>query len=122
MQAKCVSVRITLSSISDSLLMDETFGAFLTIYPVSDLTEAIQIVKQIQETPLAAYTFNTKAEADQILTEIRSGGASVNDSWMHTTVLILPFGGIGESRTGTYCGKASFDCVTHCKSYTTTPS
>ena len=113
---------VQVDSISDSLLVDETFGPFLTLYPVSDLTEAIQIVKQVQKTPLAAYPFGTKAEVDQILTEIRSGGASVNDSWMHTTVPTLPFGGIGESGTGTYRGKASFDCFTHCKSYTTTPS
>lgn len=50
-----------------------------------------------------------------------SGGATYNDSFMHAAMNNVPFGGVGESGTGSYRGKASFDSFTHFRSLAETP-
>ena len=40
---------------------------------------------------------------------------------MHASVSTLPFGGVGQSGTGAYRGKASFDCFTHNRTVVETP-
>lgn len=40
---------------------------------------------------------------------------------MHVSVPNLPFGGFGESGTGCYHGRASFEAFTHRRSVVTTP-
>jgi beta-apo-4'-carotenal oxygenase len=57
-----------------------------------------------------------------VLHNITSGGASLNDAFMHGSVPTLPFGGVGSSGTGSYRGKASFDCFTHRRTVAETPS
>lgn len=42
-----------------------------------------------------------------------SGGGTLNDSFMHGAMPTLPFGGVGNSGTGAYHGRAGFDCFTH---------
>lgn len=42
-----------------------------------------------------------------------SGGATLNDSFMHGAIATLPFGGVGESGTGAYHSRAGFDCFSH---------
>jgi len=106
----------------DSLIVDESFGPLIPILPVNDLDEAIRIAREVHSTPLGLYPFGTKKETDRILNELRSGGASVNDSYFHASIPTLAFGGVGDSGQGAYRGKASFDCFTHCRSVTTTPS
>lgn len=54
-----------------------------------------------------------------VLSNVRSGGAAVNDAALH--VPTLPFGGVGESGYGAYRGKASFDVFTHHRSITSSP-
>ena len=110
------------NNINDSLITNETFGPIITILPVETLSEAIHIANQVHKTPLATYCFGTKSETDRVLNEIRSGGASVNDAWVHGTVPTLALGGVGDSGSGSYRGRASFECFSHRKSYTTTPS
>lgn len=51
-----------------------------------------------------------------------SGGASYNDSFIHASIQTVPFGGVGESGTGSYRGKASFDAFTHQRSIAETPA
>ena len=113
---------IQVNNIKDSLVADETFGPIITIFPVKDLGKAIRIANDVHRTPLAAFPFGTKQETDQILDNVRSGGASVNDGWIHGTIPTLAFGGIGDSGTGVYRGRASFECFTHRRSVTTTPA
>lgn len=48
--------------------------------------------------------------------ETSSGGLVMNDCIMQFIVPELPFGGVGESGTGAYHGKASFDTFSHFKS------
>lgn len=113
---------VQVNDINDSLMTDENFGPILTLYPVENLSQAIHIANLVHATPLATYSFGTKMETDRVLNEIRSGGASINDSWVHGTVSTLSFGGVGDSGSGAYRGRASFECFSHRKSYTTTPA
>lgn len=112
---------IQVDDLNDSLIKDETFGPLISILPVDDLDQAIRIANEVQATPLALYPFGSKKETNRVLNEVRSGGASVNDSFFHGSIPTLAFGGVGESGQGAYRGKASFDCFTHRRSVTTTP-
>lgn len=112
---------VQVDNVNDSLMVDESFGPLLPIYPVKDLDHAIRIANEVHDTPLGVYPFGTKKETDRVLQEVRSGGASVNDAYFHGSIPRLAFGGIGDSGQGAYRGKASFDCFTHRRSVTTTP-
>ncbi|KAI9823143.1 MAG: hypothetical protein M1832_002586 [Thelocarpon impressellum] len=113
---------VLVQDIDDSMIKDESFGPLMPILAVDGLDEAIRTANAVQSTPLALYPFGNKAETTRILRETRSGGASVNDSYFHGSIPTLAFGGVGESGTGAYRGKASFDCFTHKRSVTSTPS
>ncbi|USW49263.1 Putative aldehyde dehydrogenase NAD(P)-dependent, aldehyde/histidinol dehydrogenase [Septoria linicola] len=106
----------------DPLLADESFGPLIPILPVDDLDEAIRVANKVDSTPLGIYPFGSTAETNKILSQTRSGGASVNDAFFHASIPTLAFGGVGNSGTGAYRGKASFDCFTHRRSITTTPA
>lgn len=56
-----------------------------------------------------------------MINEVTSGGATFNDSFMHAAMNNVPFGGVGESGTGSYRGKASFDTFTHFRTVAETP-
>lgn len=113
---------VQVDDVKDSLLVNETFGPLIPIHPVTDLDEAIRLANEVSGTPLGIYPFGNKAETDRVLAETRSGGASVNDGFFHASIPTLAFGGVGESGQGSYRGKASFDCFTHRRSITTTPT
>ena len=112
---------ILVDSPSDSLLKDESFGPLIPILPVTSLTQAIEIANSVHATPLGLYPFGTPAETARCLNEIRSGGASVNDGFIHGSIPTLAFGGVGDSGQGAYRGKASFECFGHRRSVTSTP-
>lgn len=112
---------IVVDSPADSLITEESFGPLIPILPVTDLTEAIHIANSVDATPLGLYPFGTKAETERILTECRSGGVSVNDAFFHGSIPTLSFGGVGDSGSGSYRGKSSFDCFVHRRSVTVTP-
>lgn len=113
---------VEVSSPSDSLLVDESFGPLIPILPVENLDEAIRIANEVDSTPLGIYPFGSTAETDRIISETRSGGASINDGFLHGAIPTLAFGGVGGSGQGSYRGKASFDCFTHRRSITYTPA
>lgn len=112
---------VQVSSPTDSLLTEESFGPLIPILPVDDLDQAIKIANELHETPLGVYAFGSKAETDKILAGTRSGGATINDGFFHGIIPTLAFGGVGDSGTGAYRGKASFDCFTHQRSIARTP-
>jgi beta-apo-4'-carotenal oxygenase len=112
---------VLVDSLDDSLLSDESFGPLIPIYAVQNLDEAIKIANSIHDTPLGVYPFGNKKETEQVLAEIRSGGATINDGFFHASIPTLAFGGVGTSGTGSYRGKASFDCFVHRRSITKTP-
>jgi beta-apo-4'-carotenal oxygenase len=112
---------IEVSDPNDSLITEESFGPLIPILPVENLDEAIKIANSVHATPLGLYPFGSKDEVEKILREVRSGGASVNDAYVHGVIPTLAFGGVGDSGSGTYRGRASFDAFVHRRSITTTP-
>uniref|UniRef100_A0A0K0FK22 Aldehyde dehydrogenase n=1 Tax=Strongyloides venezuelensis TaxID=75913 RepID=A0A0K0FK22_STRVS len=97
----------------DPFMEDEIFGPVLPILTVSNLDNAIEYIKS-GERPLASYIFTrSEMSCKQFLSEVISGGCTVNDVIMHLTVDTLPFGGIGTSGMGRYRGKFGFDTFTH---------
>ena len=91
---------VQVQSADDPLLKDESFGPLIPIMPVSNLDEAIRTANAVHATPLGLYAFGSKAETDKILSETRSGGASINDSFYHASIPTLAFGGVGDSGSG----------------------
>lgn len=113
---------VLVDSMEDSLIKDESFGPFMPILTVNDLDEAIRIANEVHATPLGLYPFGSKAEVNKILSQTRSGGATINDGFFHASIPTLAFGGVGDSGQGAYRGKASFDVFTHRRSVTSTPT
>ena len=80
------------------------------------LDDAFRIINE-RPKPLALYIFTENEDIqDQILSRISYGGGCVNDTLLHTTSPLLPFGGIGNSGMGAVHGKAGFDALSHKKS------
>ncbi|RYP52777.1 hypothetical protein DL768_002128 [Monosporascus sp. mg162] len=104
---------VLVDSADDPMMQEESFGPVWSILPYSDLDEAIRTANNIDPTPLALMSFGSKSENEKILSCITSGGATFNDAYMHGSVAGLPFGGVGQSGTGAYHGRASFECFTH---------
>lgn len=98
------------------IMAEEIFGPILPVLEYSDLNVAIAEINA-RPKPLALYFFSKdKQKQEQVLQETSSGGVSINDTIMHSTVDTLPFGGVGDSGIGGYHGKASFDTFSHYKS------
>ncbi|RPA98582.1 aldehyde dehydrogenase [Choiromyces venosus 120613-1] len=105
---------VKITSTEDSLLSEEIFGPLLPMLVVEDLDKMISVARQVGDCPLALYIFSgEKEEEEKILKNIRSGGATINDVFFHAAIPSIAFGGVGESGTGSYRGKASFDAFVH---------
>ncbi|ORY63052.1 aldehyde dehydrogenase [Pseudomassariella vexata] len=113
---------VLVDSVNDIMIQEESFGPIWAILPYDNLDDAIKLVNGVDSTPLSLMAFGKKDENEKILHNITSGGASLNDSYMHGAVSTLPFGGVGTSGTGSYRGKASFDEFTHHRTVVETPT
>jgi aldehyde dehydrogenase (NAD+) len=101
---------------------EEIFGPILPLIAVDDLDAAIEFVNA-RDKPLALYVFaEDDAVVDRVLEQTTSGGVCVNATLFHIAVPGLPFGGVGESGTGAYHGRASFDTFSHAKSVLAKPT
>ncbi len=101
---------------NDPLMAEELFGPLLPILTVSNLSDAIDEVRQ-QPKPLALYMFGgTEKEQEALINGTSSGGVCFNDVVMHAGIPELPFGGIGPSGMGSYHGLAGFETFSHLKS------
>ncbi|KAI3406500.2 hypothetical protein KGF56_000632 [Candida oxycetoniae] len=105
---------------TDSTMQQEIFGPILPIIEYDSLSDAISKVTEHHDTPLAQYIFTSgptsptcNKQVKQILTNIRSGGAIINDVLMHISLHNAPFGGVGSSGYGAYHGKVSFCSFSH---------
>ena len=106
---------IEIDSLEHPLMNDEIFGPILPVLPIQSIDEAISIIKQFEK-PLAFYIFsNNYANQQKCLNTIQFGGGCINDTISHFVNPDLPFGGVGNSGTGAYHGKHSFDTFTHKK-------
>jgi len=97
------------------VMQQEIFGPIFPVLTYNNLDEAIKIVND-QPKPLAMYFFsNCKNKQKKIIEETTAGGVTINDTIMHIASNKLPFGGVGNSGTGKYHGKYSFDTFSNKK-------
>jgi aldehyde dehydrogenase (NAD+) len=91
------------------VMRDEIFGPILPILTFEHIDEAVHFVSS-REKPLALYYFTKDVHgAKKRIRRMDSGGVCINDVVIHYGNPRLPFGGVGNSGTGRYHGKYSFD-------------
>ncbi|MFP1632666.1 coniferyl aldehyde dehydrogenase [Zhengella sp. ZM62] len=99
-----------------AIMQHEIFGPLLPIMNYQDVDEAIEYVNN-HPRPLALYYFGSdRSEEDRVIRNTTSGGVTVNDVILHVIQEDLPIGGIGNSGTGYYHGKAGFLEFSHSRS------
>ena len=99
-----------LTGVDDAMavMREEIFGPLLPVETYGTLDEAIARIAS-RPSPLAFYYFGRDAaRRDRVLRETLAGGVTVNDTLWHFGHEDLPFGGVGESGSGTYHGERSF--------------
>jgi len=98
------------------VMEDEIFGPILPVLEYSNLSEVIEGIHN-HPNPLALYFFSENEKIQQeVINNISFGGGCINDTIYHLVSPYLPFGGVGNSGTGSYHGKGSFDTFSHQKS------
>ena len=108
--------------LDSELMKDEIFGPILPVFGFDEPGEAKAIIEQ-NPNPLSFYIFTgSKKNEEKWLDLVPSGGACVNNSSWHLTNHNLPFGGRGNSGTGNYHGRYSFETFSHRKAVMKTPS
>jgi aldehyde dehydrogenase (NAD+) len=99
----------------DAIMQEEIFGPVLPVIGYTDLNEVISKIRSLPS-PLSFYVFTkNKQIKHKLLREVPFGGGAVNDSVMHFINMNLPFGGVGNSGTGSYHGEYGFKTFTHYK-------
>ncbi|WP_165421962.1 aldehyde dehydrogenase family protein [Pseudoxanthomonas winnipegensis] len=91
----------------------EVFGPVLVLMPYAEIGQAIDYIAR-RPAPLAAYWYGEDgADFRQFLCRTTSGGVARNDGFVHAMLPDAPFGGVGNSGSGAYHGRAGFDTFTH---------
>ncbi len=86
----------------------EIFGPILMVKTYRQPKEVVTYIAQ-RDRPLAFYPFShNKAVVNYYISNVMSGGVSVNDALFHVGQHDLPFGGIGASGMGHYHGYEGF--------------
>lgn len=100
----------------DPCMQEEIFGPIMPIIVFDDIDKLIAKIN-LREKPLAFYYFSKDGKkAKRILKISPFGGGCYNETIMHLTNDLLPFGGVGRSGMGSYHGPASFKTFSHQKS------
>lgn len=95
---------------------EEIFGPILPVITWRKWEEALAILKALPN-PLAFYVFTgDSVTAEHLIQSVPFGGGCVNDCLVHLGNPNLSFGGVGESGSGGYHGKHSFETFSHKKS------
>ncbi len=93
---------------SEPVMEDEIFGPILPVISCESLSQAISFIRS-RPKPLALYFFSRDRKLQNlVLRETASGGVCINDTVIHETSELLPFGGAGPSGMGRYHGRESF--------------
>jgi aldehyde dehydrogenase (NAD+) len=109
-------------STDSAVMQDEIFGPILPVLSFTNAEEATAIIEK-NANPLALYVYtSSKKKEDYWLHHISFGGGCINNSSWHLTNHHLPFGGRGNSGTGKYHGKYSFETFSHYKAILKTPT
>lgn len=115
-ESRCIEPTLIDASTESATMTEEIFGPLLPILTYKDIESAISIIKKNSK-PLALYLFTSDPQVEEkVLTEVSSGGVSVNDTLTHLGNPELPFGGVGYSGMGAYHGYYSFKTFSHEKS------
>jgi aldehyde dehydrogenase (NAD+) len=97
------------------LMSEEIFGPILPVITYTDRQQALSIVQQ-NPNPLSFYYFGNNRNTEQFyLDNVSFGGGCINNTLVHLANCELPFGGVGNSGTGAYHGKYSFETFTRAK-------
>ena len=105
----------------DPVMGEEIFGPVLPLLEVSGPDEAIARICE-GEKPLTAYVFSPRPEVEErFIAETSSGSLALGHTLAHVGSQTMPFGGVGESGTGAYHGRASLAAFTHAKPVVTKP-
>ena len=101
---------------SDSdVMQNEIFAPILPLMHYETLDEAIHFVNA-RPRPLALYVFGDNYKGiEKVRNNTVSGGLCINEVLIHVAQHDLPFGGVGDSGTGAYHGKAGFERLSHMK-------
>ena len=100
------------------ILEEEIFGPVLPIIPYTSFDEVVRFVND-RPTPLALYVFSKRKRfVESVLSQIQSGGASINNCVIHVSSNHLPFGGLGNSGIGSGHGEYGFTEFTHLRGST----
>lgn len=97
------------------VMQDEIFAPILPLMHYDTLDDAIHFVNE-RPRPLALYVFGDNYNAlEKVRNNTVSGGLCINEVLIHVAQHDLPFGGVGDSGTGAYHGKAGFERLSHMK-------
>ncbi|MGP9637302.1 coniferyl aldehyde dehydrogenase [Psychrobacter sp. AOP3-A1-26] len=97
------------------VMQNEIFAPVLPLMHYDTLDDAIDFINE-RPRPLALYVFGDNShELDKVRTNTVSGGLCINEVMVHVLQYDLPFGGVGDSGTGVYHGKAGFERLSHMK-------
>ena len=106
----------------DKVMDDEIFGPILPVLTYDNIDRAIAFIKSSPK-PLALYLFTESSDVrEKVFKEVSFGGGAVNDVLVHLANDELPFGGVGNSGTGSYHGEAGFRTFSHYKSIIRRPT
>ena len=104
---------LTQVSLVSELMKEEIFGPLLPVIPYESIDNAINFINQ-RPKPLAMYIFSESDSLIQgIIRQTSAGGTCVNDVLVHISNPRLPFGGIGNSGTGSCHGFYGFKAFSH---------
>ena len=93
----------------------EIFGPVLYLCPYDKIEEAVDYINA-REKPLSAYLFTKdKKIKEYVRDNTYSGALDINDTLVHFSSPLLPFGGVGNSGMSSYHGKWGFDNMSHLK-------
>lgn len=104
---------LTKVPLSSNLMQEEIFGPILPVISYSTMSEAISLVNQ-RDKPLALYVFSkSNTLVEDVIRQTSAGGTCINDVVLHISNPNLPFGGIGNSGTGSCHGFYGFKAFSH---------
>lgn len=105
-------------ALDSEVMKGEIFGPISPVISYESEDDLQRIIGQYEK-PLALYVFSTKNSfAKKMIQNYSFGGGTINDTTVHFANDKLPFGGVGESGTGSYHGKQTFDVFSHKKGVT----
>ena len=97
---------------------DEVFGPTL---PVLGFRDVVGLISKLRAypSPLALYCFSKdEGFAAALMAGVRSGSVCLNDTMKQACNVHLPFGGVGESASGRYRGRAGVEAFSYQRAVT----